>query len=276
MAITFTLTARTTLPIEAECIRPDTLRDKSTREIESLPCLLGNRDAKLADLFAIRGDASDGQVVIEGDGGNVKWIGAGMTDGQITIHGRIGMHLGSEMQGGRIIVEGDTGDWVGAEMRGGFIHVRGRAGHLVGAGYRGSRLGMRGGTILVDGDAGNEIGSGMRRGLIAVAGSVGDFAGASMIAGSLFLFSEPGIRFGAGMKRGTIALLGDHDRPTLLPTFRYSCTFEPPFLPIYLEQLQTWGLPIDSPRAYRCVDRYNGDFVALGKGEILIANRAAG
>lgn len=272
MAIVLTLTADTTLPIEAECICPDQWQGKTIGQIQQLSCLLGNRQVRLGALFHITGDADDGHIVIEGDAPHLKWVGAGMTGGRITVQGRIGPHLGSEMRGGSIVVEGDAGDWVGAEMRGGLIHVRGSAGHLAGAAYRGSRLGMRGGTILIDGTAGNEIGATMRRGLIAVAGSVGDFAGVSMIAGSIFLFSPPGIRFGAGMKRGTIALFGAAaDAPAPLPTFRHSCTFEPAFLAIYLKQLQAWRLPINDHAGCRTVKRYCGDLVALGKGEILYA-----
>lgn len=272
MAIRFQFTADTTVPIEAECITPDRLRDCSPTEIAALPCLLGNREHQLGDFFEIDGDATDGEIVLSGDCPSVKWVGAEMSTGRITVHGTIGMHLGSEMTGGEIIVHGDAGDWVGAEMHGGLIHVHGHAGHLVGAGYRGSRLGMRGGTILIDGSVKNELGATMRRGLIAIGGRTGDYPGVSMIAGSIFLFGEPGIRVGAGMKRGTIGLFDGSDtigNGVLLPTFGYSCTYQPDFLPLYMRQLAAWGLPIDGPERYRTVDRYNGDLVALGKGEIL-------
>ena len=96
-------------------------------------------------LFRVEGDASDGEVLLEGDCARVKCVGAEMKTGRLTIQGNVGMHLGAEMRGGEIRVHGNAGDWVGAEMRGGRIHVHGDAGHLVGAGYRGSRLGMRGG-----------------------------------------------------------------------------------------------------------------------------------
>jgi formylmethanofuran dehydrogenase subunit C len=272
MAIRLQYTADTTVPIEADCITPDRLRGLSRTEIAKLPCLFGNRERPLDDFFDISGEATDGEIVLNGACRNVKWVGAEMATGRITIHGSIGMHLGSEMTGGEIIVHGDAGDWVGAEMIGGKIHVHGSAGHLVGAGYRGSRLGMRGGTILIDGDVKNELGAIMRRGLIAVGGRTGDYAGVSMIAGSIFVFGETGIRVGAGMKRGTIGLFDGSDRlgdNVLLPTFSYSCTYAPEFLPIYVRQLAAWGLPIGEPDRYRVVERYNGDLVSLGKGEIL-------
>lgn len=257
----------TTIPVEAECLTPDRLAGKSAAEIAALPVQHGNQQVPLAEFFAVEGDAGDQEIVIEGDCSRVKWIGAGMTAGRITVRGDAGMHLGAEMRGGEIRVYGNAGDWVGAAMRGGRIHVHGDAGHLAGAGYRGSRTGMRGGVLLVDGRAGNEIGSTMRRGLIVVGGDVGDFAGVSLIAGSIFVFGQAGVRTGAGMKRGTIALFGS--RPPLLSTFRRDCLYRPAFMPLYLRQLQTWGFVQAARYLHGCYERFSGDLVALGKGEVL-------
>jgi formylmethanofuran dehydrogenase subunit C len=257
----------TTIPIEAECLTPDTLAAKSAAEVAALPVQHGNTEVPLGEFFRAEGDAGDEQIVIEGDCGRVKLIGAGMTRGRITVRGDAGMHLGSEMRGGEIHVHGNAGDWVGAEMRGGRIHVHGDAGHLTGAAYRGSRLGMRGGVILVDGKAGNEIGGTMRRGLIAIGGDTGDFPGVGLIAGSVFIFGQPGLRLGAGMKRGTIALFGG--RPELLPTFRPDCVYRPTFLALYLRQLAAWGFQVAPGQMQGLFQRYSGDLVALGKGEVL-------
>jgi len=257
----------TTIPVEAECIRPDNLAGKSASEIAALSVQHGNAPAPLGDFFSVEGDAGDRIILIEGDCSRVKWIGSGMTSGEIRIHGDAGMHLGAEMLGGTIQVEGNAGDWVGAEMRGGQIRVLGNAGHLVGACYRGSRVGMRGGVILVHGKAGNEIGSTMRRGLIAIGGDTGDFAGASLIAGTVLIFGQPGIRLGAGMKRGTIALFGP--MPPLLPSFRLSCEYRPVFMRLYLQQLSNWGFTAADSFVDGRFHRYCGDLVALGKGEVL-------
>jgi formylmethanofuran dehydrogenase subunit C len=257
----------TTVPVEAECITPDNLAGKTASAIAALQVQHGNAPAPLGDFFTVEGDAGDRAIVIEGDCGRVKWLGAGMTTGRITIHGNAGMHLGAEMRGGEIHLHGNAGDWVGGEMRGGHIHVRGNAGHLVGAGYRGSNVGMRGGVILIDGKAGNEIGSVMRRGLIAVGGDTGDFPGVSMIAGSLFLFGQPGVRLGAGMKRGTIAVFAGP--PQLLPTFRFDCVYRPVFLAMYLRHLRRWGFPVADDHLRGSYRRFSGDLVALGKGEVL-------
>ncbi|MCS6850886.1 MAG: formylmethanofuran dehydrogenase subunit C [Gemmataceae bacterium] len=255
------------IPVEAEGITPDQLAGKSAAEIATVPVQHGNAQVPLGEFFHVTGSADDGDIRIDGDCSRVKWIGAGMTRGRIVIDGAAGMHLGSEMRGGEIHVYGPAGDWVGAEMRGGRIHVHGHAGHLVGGAYRGSPKGMRGGVILVDGQAGNEIGSGMRRGLIAIGGPSGDFVGISLIAGSIFLFGPTGLRTGAGMKRGTIAAFSE--RPKLLPTFRYDCTYQPVFMRIYLRQLRQWGFPPAQLESRQTFERWSGDLVALGKGEVL-------
>ena len=256
-----------TIPVEAECITPDNLAGKSVAEIAALPVQHGNAPAPLGEFFHIEGDANDSDIVIEGDCGRVKLLGAEMTKGRLTIHGNAGMHLGAEMKGGEIHLHGKAGDWVGAEMKGGRIHVHGDAGHLVGAAYRGARFGMRGGVILIDGKAGNEIGATMRRGLICIGGSSGDFPGVSMIAGSIFLFGSCGVRPGAGMKRGSLAFFGAP--PPMLASFRFSCTYQPVFMSVYLRQIKVWGFPIDERFLGGAWRRWCGDLVSLGKGEIL-------
>ena len=100
----------TTIPVEAECVTPDNLTGKSTSEIAALAVQHGNASAPLGDFFTVDGDAGDRGILIEGDCSRVKWIGSGMTSGQITIRGDAGMHLGAEMIGGEIRVEGSAGD----------------------------------------------------------------------------------------------------------------------------------------------------------------------
>ncbi len=259
--------SESTIPVEAECLCPDRLAPLSPAEIERLPVQHGNAQAPLAEFFQLSGSAADSRVRIEGDCRRVKLIGSQMKAGSIEIEGNAGMHLGADMTGGLIRVHGDAGDWIGAEMCGGRIHVTGNAGHFVGAGYRGARRGMRGGAILIGGNAGNEVGNVMRRGLIAIGGKAGDFVGVSMIAGTILVFGEIGNRPAAGMKRGTLGVFGA--RPKLLPTFRYSCVYQPPFLPLYLQKLREWGMPINPELPRMPLARFCGDLVSLGKGEIL-------
>lgn len=263
------LKTATSIAVEADCIVPEQLAGKSPVEIAALPVQYGNAQAPLGDFFYVEGDAGDQSIVIEGDCSRVKRIGAGMAAGRILVEGNVGMHAGAQMRGGTLEVTGRAEDWAGAQMRGGTLLIRGDAGNLLGAAYRGSRTGMRGGVILVEGNAGLEIGAGMRRGLIAVRGDVGEFAGASMIAGTVFIFGKPGGRLAAGMKRGTIACLGG--KPDVLPTFREDCVYHPVFLRIYLRWLREVGFALDDECLQRAYRRYSGDLVALGKGEILVA-----
>jgi formylmethanofuran dehydrogenase subunit C len=260
-----TLKMQPQAPLEAEAVTPDNLAGKSAGEIAAMRVTHGNQAALLGDFFEVEGDGA-AEIVLHGDLSRVKNIGAGMTFGQVTVNGDVGMHLGAGMRGGTIHVFGNAGDWAGAEMSGGRIHIRGNAGHGLGGAYRGSRYGMNRGWILVDGNAGNEAGAAMRRGVIAVAGEVGDFAGAFMIAGSL-ITGGLGIRAGAGLLRGTIVTFRP---PELLPTFRYDCSYRPPFLQLLFRDLkrQGWRSPDDCQNgSYR---RYSGDFNRLGKGEILV------
>ena len=263
---TLQLKALPDVPLEAESISPDCFSGKTADEIAALPVNVGNRKACLGDFFAVSGDGGP-EITLEGDLARVKLIGAGMTQGQIHVCGNAGMHLGAGMRGGRILVDGHVGDWAGAEMQGGHIHIRGNAGHCLGAGYRGSPKGMNRGVIMVDGDAGNEAGTAMRRGLIVIRGNSGDFTGAFMIAGTIVVFGQLGERTGAGLKRGTIVAFKP---PRLLPSYRYACTYAPPFMGLLLRHLVGLGVAVPEACAHGRYRRYSGDLTALGKGEILV------
>lgn len=255
-------------PLEAPCLAPDRLATLSLSEIERLPVQHGNRQEHLADHFAVTGSAADAAVEIDGDCTRVKWLGAKMQGGSLRVLGHAGMHAGSTMTGGEITIHGTANDWVGAEMRGGLIRVHGDAGRQAGAAYPGSRAGMRGGILLVHGRTEDATGAAMRRGLIVV-GGCGDYAGASMVAGSLFVFGSIGLYLGMGMRRGTIVAGGS--APTLLPTFRAACTYQPEFLTIYWQRLIALAYPCQvMPRTWR---RYCGDLAEDGRGEILLPAR---
>jgi formylmethanofuran dehydrogenase subunit C len=261
-----TLKERPHVPLEAEVLTPDVIAVQAHDQIRSLPVVLGKRQHRLDEFFAIDGSPSE-ELEIHGDLGRVKWIGRGMTRGRITIHGDAGMHLGAYMKGGAIEVTGNASDWVGAEMSGGFIRVSGNAGGQIGAAYRGSLAGMKGGAILIGGSAGIEVGMRMKRGIIALRGPVRDFAGLQMKGGTIVLMGGAEIRTGAWMIRGTIIAL----KPvSLLPTFAYACAYSPVFLRLYANHLQTLGfrLPVDERDGH--YQRYSGDTAVPGKGEILI------
>ena len=259
------------VPLEAECITPTSIESLSQSGIEHLTVMHGNVKANLGDFFKVAGKGSN-NIHIEGDLSNIKLIGAGMSEGKITIDGDVGMHLGIGMSGGEILVNGSAGDWVGPEMSGGRITVKKNAGHMVGAAYRGHTVGITGGEIFVHGDAKNEIGSAMRRGFIAIGGSAGDFTGVNMLAGTIVVLGELGIRTGAGMRRGTIVSFED---APMLPSFDYSCTYHPLFLRLYFSKLRANGFKrkIQDKHMNGKFKRYCGDGIELNRGEVLLFER---
>ena len=271
MALTLTLRHPTSIPIEVDSIRLETVREQTLGQIKATPVQFGNKQHALAEFFDVAGSAAeDEHLVWVGDCSKVKLIASGWRTGKVTVEGHAGMHLGAEMHGGEVSVHGNAGDWVGTEMKGGRIHVHGNTGHCVAAVYRGGRRGMTGGEIFIDGDAGNELGHTLRRGLIAVRGSAGDGIGFNMLAGSILVFGAAGIRPGAGMRRGTIVFLGTAPAPPMLPTFKFTCLYRPDFMRVYLLHLRRNGFAVSDECLSAAYRRYNGDFLELGKGEILV------
>ncbi len=271
MPLTLSWLGSTTLPIEADGLRPEDLAPLSAAEVSARTVPIGNASIELGELFRVEGDGSDGQLILEGDLQHVRRLGAGMTSGRLTIRGNVGPHLGAEMLGGSIDLIGSAGPWAGAEMAGGTLRIQGSAEEYLGSASPGSRRGMRDGMILVEGSVGQDAGLAMRRGLIAINGPTGDGLGRHMIAGSIFAFGPVGRYPGAGMKRGTIALFGtDKADAPILPTFRLGVRYRPPFLTIYLRALAEQGFPVPPSAFNGLCDKFNGDSLAKGQGEILL------
>jgi formylmethanofuran dehydrogenase subunit C len=107
----------------------------------------------------------------------------------------------------------------------------------------------------------------MRRGTIVIGGVVKDFAGLQMKGGTIVLLRGAEIRTGAWMVRGTIVSCVPL---RLLPTFSYSCAYNPTFLRIYAKQLKRLGVTLPTEVQDGAYQRYTGDTSAPGKGEILI------
>jgi formylmethanofuran dehydrogenase subunit C len=263
---TLTLKEQPPVPLEAESLSPDVTAGLSLDAVRALPVHLGKRPQRVDDFFLVEGAPGD-ELEIRGDGRKIKWMGRGMTRGRLRIVGNAGMHLGAYMKGGTIEVSGDVTDWLGAEMSGGSIRVGGSAGGQVGAAYRGSLSGMRGGTIVIEGTAGLEVGMRMRRGIIAVGGQARDFVGLEMKGGTILLRRGAELRTGAWISRGTIISL----KPIpLLPTFSYSCTYNPSFLRLYARHLSSLGFRIPYEERDGAYQRYTGDAAVPGRGEILV------
>jgi formylmethanofuran dehydrogenase subunit C len=261
VTLTLTLREQPDVPLDAEVLTPDRL----VGDIAALPLWHGKERTRVGEFFEVSGSGDD--VRLEGDLSRVKYVGAGMTAGRLTVAGDVGTHAGAGMRGGELHVGGDAGDWAGAGMRGGTLVVHGSAGRQLGGGYPGERAGMRGGEIVVHGVAGEHAGAGLRRGLIAVGGRVGDAAGLRMLAGTIVALGGLGPRAGAGMRRGSIVTMAP---ATPLATFVFSCTYRPPFLRLYLRRLRALGLPVSDDQIDARYARWCGDGLELRRGEILI------
>ncbi|MGZ8634769.1 MAG: formylmethanofuran dehydrogenase subunit C [Solirubrobacteraceae bacterium] len=265
MTLTLTLCEQPVVALETEALCPDRLAGASRGEIEGLAVWHGNERTRLGEFFAVAGSGDD--VRLEGDLSRVKFVGAGMSAGRLTVAGDVGMHAGAGMRGGELHVAGDAGDWAAAGMHGGRLVVRGSAGRQLGGVYPGERAGMRGGEIVVHGDAGAEAGAGLRRGLIAVAGRAGDAAGLRMLAGTIVTLGGLGARAGAGMRRGSIVTMAP---ATPLATFVFCCRYRPPFLGLYLRRLRALGVDVTDEQLGGRYARWCGDGLELRRGEILI------
>jgi formylmethanofuran dehydrogenase subunit C len=270
MPLVFHWLASTTLPVESEVLRPDAIVGRSPSEVSAMPARVGREVVTLGDLFRVEGDGADGHLVIEGDVAHVRGIGAGMASGTVTIRGDAGPRLGAGMSGGTIELFGSASSWVGVEMTGGLIRIRGSAGDFLGSAYPGSRKGMRNGMILVDESIGRDAGLAMRRGVIAVGGSSGDGLARGMIAGSVLAFGEVGRLPGAGMKRGTLALFDPGPGFEPSPTFAGAGAYRFPFMAVFLKDLRDRGFPVPTDLEARRFERYNGDLLEGGRGEMLI------
>ena len=126
MTLTLTLREQPVVALETEALCPDRLAGASREEIEGLAVWHGNERTRLGEFFAVSGTGDD--VRLEGDLSRVKFVGAGMSAGRLTVAGDVGMHAGAGMRGGELHIEGAAGDWAGAGMRSAVsIQASGRA-----------------------------------------------------------------------------------------------------------------------------------------------------
>lgn len=267
-----TLTPRGALPsgLELDTLDPAACAERSEREIAALGVWCGAHTVPIGDLFGVSGERSI-QLRLEGALDGVDAVGAGMTGGVMIVTQNVGRRAGAGMQGGHLEIKGSVGDDAGSGMKGGLLVVAGTAGARLGAATPGAARGMTGGEILVHGNAGREVGARMRRGLVVVAGDAGDETGRDMIAGTVVVGGQMGMFPGTRNKRGSIIVCGGVTIPS---TYRYACTYEPPFLRVlfvHLERRRGFGVPHGwMSGRYR---RYCGDAAGPGRGEILELQR---
>ncbi|MCR5824887.1 MAG: glutamate synthase [Lachnospiraceae bacterium] len=129
---------------------------------------------------------SDESCTLEGCCGQ-RFIGAGMSDKDIEIHGIPGNALGAYLNGGTVTVHGNTQDAVGDTMNEGRIIIHGNIGDA--AGYA-----MRGGKIFVEGNAGYRAGIHMKAyrekvPVMVIGGRTGSFLGEYQAGGHIIVLN---------------------------------------------------------------------------------------
>jgi formylmethanofuran dehydrogenase subunit C len=207
------------------------------------------RDGRVpvGELFEVSGNPA-GRIRFTGDLSRVDRLGAGLSEGVVTVESNLGNEAGLGMAAGALDIEGNAGERAGAAAPG-------------------FKRGMTGGELIVRGSIGAEAGASMRRGLLAVGGRAGERAGLGMIAGNIIVFGAAGGDAGLWSKRGSIVGLGGITPPA---TYVYACTYEPIHLRVMLLRLQTiYRLRVRKRQLTGLYRRYSGDLAELGKGEIL-------
>jgi formylmethanofuran dehydrogenase subunit C len=248
-------------------LTPDRLAGLSLADIGALPLSSGRDRYRAEELFAISGN-DPSHVRIVGSLARFDRIGAGLSQGRVTVEGHVGAYLGQGMKGGAILVNGSAGIFAGAQMQGGSIDISGDAGDFLGAAIPGELRGMSGGQIRVLGHAGDRAGDCMRRGAILVEGRVGDYAGSRMLAGTLLALNGCGAHPGYAMRRGTIIVPG---LDVLPPTFNDAGEQVLGIATLLFRSLKKLGGALDAlPVAPTPVRRFVGDRAGSGQGEIWV------
>ena len=114
-----------------------------------------------------------------------RFIGAGLSDKNLTINGTPGNALGAYLNGSKICVFGNAQDAVGDTMNDGSIIVHGNIGDSLG-------YAMRGGKIFVKGNAGYRAGIHMKAykekiPALVIGGSAGSFLGEYQAGGIIIV-----------------------------------------------------------------------------------------
>ena len=213
MKVSLKLKSKPQVPVFAENLTPDAFAGKTGGEIEELTLLEGSRKVRVADLFEVEvsgepSEAKDVEVLVSGDLSKFRYIGKGMSSGNLTIEGDAGFYVGEGMKGGTLTVKGSTLGWTGSAMAGGRLEIFGDGGDYLAAPYWGSREGMTGGQIIVHGSVGREAGRWMKGGSIEIKGDAGEFLGRYMQGGDILVHGNCAGRVGSGMKGGRIIILG--------------------------------------------------------------------
>ncbi len=142
---------------------------------------------------------SEKQITINGTPGNA--LGAYLNGAEIIVHGNAQDAVGDTMNAGRVVIHGNVGDAAGYAMRGGQIFVKGNAGYRTGIHMKAYR--QKHPVLVIGGRAGSFLGEYQAGGTIVVLGLhqdrnpiISNFPGAGMHGGKMFIRSDcHGIRF---------------------------------------------------------------------------------
>lgn len=267
-AFRLTLRTRPAQRVDCAALTAQPLGSVSAGDFAALPLGVGNRTARVDELFEVAGTPGP-ELVIGGETGCLDRLGAGLTAGTLTVEGNAGDYLGLRMTGGRIEVRGRAGMFAAAAMNGGELRVDGDAGDFLAAALPGEHNGMAGGLVLVGGNAGARAGDRMRRGALLINGDAGDYLASRMVAGTIAVAGRVGRGAGTSMRRGTLLLSALPDG--LPPTFNDCGTFPLTFLTLLA---RAWrGLPGPFgrlPEGGLTVRRLMGDLANDGRGELLV------
>jgi formylmethanofuran dehydrogenase subunit C len=263
--LTFTLKNAPAQRIDMAPLTPDHLSGKSIAEIAAIELHSGNRKLRVDSLFDISGEDVH-HIVIEKANGKLDFIGRGMKQGQITVHGDTGSYLAFQMRKGEITVHGNADAYAASGMAGGRLKVHGNVGDFLASAIPGDRKGMKGGVVIVTGNAGERAGDQMRRGIVLIEGNAGAYCASRMLAGTIGVMGSVGDYVGYGMRRGTLLLFST---PKLHTTLQDCGSHTLPFLNLMFKSFAHLPSKFSSVQKNR-VQRYAGDIANDGKGEILV------
>ena len=143
-----------------------------------------------------------------------RYIGAGLSERHIFIHGTPGNALGAYLNGAEVRIDGNVQEATGDTMNAGVIEVHGSAGDATG-------YAMRGGKIFIEGDVGYRCGIHMKafrtqKPAIVIGGRAGSFLGEYQAGGTIIVLGDHlngkpvvGNFCGTGMHGGEIWLRTD-------------------------------------------------------------------
>lgn len=229
------------------------------------PLKVGTEDVPLGKLFALTAENEE-SLIIRSSHPCLKYVGAGMSAGELIVEGDAGDYCAYAMRGGSVRVQGSVGIHAACDMTGGSLFVRDNAGDALGGARTGVTKGFNGGEIIVGGNTGARVGERMRRGTLIVLGDCGDYCAAQMIAGTIVVLGKPGRNTGYEMRRGTVILSGTSDFDDTFFARSGAHTSFMPLLARYLRNLDQRLQDIPD----HCRKRYIGDISVGGLGEVLV------